>query len=336
MSAPLLELINVSKYFGYGLIGLTKFPAVDNISLAIKCDKPEIITIVGESGSGKSTLAKLMLRILRPTLGTVKYRGNDVWRLGRKEVKDFIKNVQPIFQDPMDTFNIFETVDGYLLSIAQSLRGLNKKDALDQISRTLEFVGLNFDLVKGKRPNEFSGGQIQRISIARALLAQPKLLIADEPVSMLDASLRVNILNLLRRVIEELKTSIVYITHDLATARYIGHKIIIMYRGSVVESGDIDDVVEEPLHPYTKLLLESLPDYRKRGMWLGTKETPTSNRIMEVYEMLQQGCKYIYYCPFKMERCRIKPDLFTLQKERKIACWLYHGSQGLTSDNNHQ
>jgi len=323
LDAPLIELIDVSKYFGYGIIGLTRFPAVDGVSLTISSEKPEVLTLVGESGCGKSTLAKIILRILRPTSGIAKYMGKNMWKLSRSEVKRFIRDVQPIFQDPMDTFNLFESVEGYLINAAKSLLKLDREEAIEKISQVLEFVGLTFDKVRGKRPQEFSGGELQRVSIARALLVQPKLIVADEPVSMLDASLRINILNFLRRAKEELEISILYITHDLATANYIGEKIFVMYRGSIVEHGDIEKVINEPLHPYTKVLLESLPDYRKGKEWFKKQLPQTLRSVVEVREMLLKGCKYIYYCPFKSQQCYEKPIMIEVGKEHEVACWMY-------------
>lgn len=324
MATPLIELVSVSKYFGYGVIGLTRFPAVDEVSLTVGGEKPEVLTLVGESGCGKSTLAKIALRILRPTSGVAKYRGRNMWRLKRSEVRDFIRDVQPIFQDPMDTFNLFEPVEGYLISAARSLLRLDKDQATERVSQVLEFVGLTLDKVKGKRPQEFSGGELQRISIARALLVQPKLIIADEPVSMLDASLRINILNFLRMAKEELGISILYITHDLATANYIGEKIFVMYRGSIVEEGDIERVLEDPLHPYTKVLLSSLPDYRKGKEWFKAQLPQTLRTVVEVREMLLKGCKYMFYCPFKSQQCYEKPIMMEVEKGHRVACWMHY------------
>jgi peptide/nickel transport system ATP-binding protein len=324
MDKPLLSLHNISKYFGYGIIGLVRFPAVDGVSMEISCKEPEVTTIVGESGCGKSTLAKIMLRIIKPTYGIVEYLGKNLWRLKKSELRDFIKNVQPIFQDPMDTFNIFETVDSYLMSVARSLLKLDRSEALEKISRTLEFVGLTFERVRGKRPFEFSGGELQRISIARALLANPKLIVADEPVSMIDASLRINILNYLRKAKERLGISMIYITHDLATASYIGDKIYVMYRGSFVEQGNIDIVIKNPLHPYTKVLLESLPDYRKGREWFKIKSVQIYQTSTEIHEMLLKGCKYLLYCPFKSEKCYGRPPMIEVEKNHYVACWLYY------------
>ncbi len=324
MVIPLIELVNVSKYFGYGVIGLVRFPAVDGVDLKIGGEKPEVLTLVGESGCGKSTLAKIMLRILRPTSGVAKYMGKDMWRLKRSEVRRFIRDVQPIFQDPMDTFNLFESVESYLISAARNLLKLNEEQATERIAQTLEFVGLTLDKVRGKRPQEFSGGELQRLSIARALLVQPKLLIADEPVSMLDASLRINILNLLRSAKEEFGTSILYITHDLATANYIGEKIFVMYRGSIVEQGNIEKVINKPLHPYTKVLLDSLPDYRMGREWFKKQLPQTLRTVIEVREMLLKGCKYIYYCPYKTQQCYEKPIMIEVEKSHEVACWMYY------------
>lgn len=319
----LLELDNVSKYFGYGVMGLMKFPALDNVSLSIIGETSEILTIVGESGCGKSTLAKVILRILKPSIGIAKYKGKDLWKLKRYEIKQFIRDVQPIFQDPMDSFNPYEPVGDYLISVATSLLKLDKVEAIENIEKTLEFVGLTFDKIRGKRPHEFSGGELQRISVARAILANPKLLVADEPVSMIDASLRVNILNLLRKIKDNMKTSIIYITHDIATANYIGNRIYVMYRGCVIEEGYIDLVIKEPLHPYTKVLLKSLPDYRRGKEWFKTSLPQADRTIVEVQEMLFKGCKYTFYCPYKTFECYKRPPMIEASKGHKVACWMY-------------
>lgn len=327
MSDALIELENVTKFFGYGAMGITRFPAVQEVSLSISGEKPEVLTLVGQSGSGKTTLAKLMLRILRPDEGVVKYRGRNLWKLNKSHRKKFITEVQPVFQDPMETFNSFENVDDYLYSVTRYLLKLDKSEALQKVSQSLEFVGLEFDKVHGKKPYEFSGGELQRVAIARAMLVNPKLLVADEPVSMLDASIRVNILNLFRKAKSEYGTSIVYITHDLSTASYIGEKLAVMYRGVVVEKGSMESILNEPLHPYTKVLLNSLLDYRKGKVLIRSQIQQSQFSALDVSEMLLSGCKYINHCPFRSQKCYDRPWLIEVSKDHHVACWLYTGHE---------
>lgn len=321
MSVPVLELSNVSKYFSYGIFGTIRFPAVDGVSLSVG-GRPQIITIAGESGCGKSTLAKLALGFLKPDRGNVYYKGKDIWKIGHKEKRLFMKEVQPIFQDPYDAFNPVEPVENYLKKTAKTFYGnAEGKEIGSIIDLVLSYVGLSYDEIKGKKLSELSGGQLQRASIARALLAQPRIIIADEPVSMIDASLRINILNLFRNIKEERGISILYITHDLATAFYISNLIAIMFRGTIVEIGSAKDLMEKPGHPYTKVLMESVPDYRKRGAWLSEE---VEAKALEIKEFRLIGCKYVDRCPFAMDICRTRrPPPIETSKEHYVACWLY-------------
>ena len=321
MSAPVLELRNVSKYFSYGIFGTMLFPAVDDVSLSIG-GTPQIITIAGESGCGKSTLAKLALGFLKPDRGKVYYRGKDIWKMRSREKKLFIKEVQPIFQDPFDTFNPVEPIENYLRKTVKTFYGETRKEDIENvIASVLSDVGLSYDDIRGKKSSELSGGQLQRASIARALLAQPKIIIADEPVSMIDASLRINILNLFRDIKEKREISILYITHDLATAFYISDLIAIMFRGTIIELGSTKDLMEKPGHPYTKLLIESVPDHRKRDRWLSEE---VEAKALEIEEFRLAGCKYVNRCPFAKDLCRAnRPPLVEVSKGHYVACWLH-------------
>ena len=259
--APLLELIGVSKSFGSsGLFSRRRVSAVSDVSFALPAEVPEIFTIVGRSGSGKTTLARLILGLEKPTAGEIRLLGKDMGHVhGTKARKEFMGAVQPVFQNPFEAFNPLRSLDEYLFLTARRFGGAgDRREAQQNADLTLRQVGLSLAEVAGRYPHELSGGQLQRVAIARALLARPKLLVADEPVSMVDASLRMSIVNLFKTLRDELSISIIYITHDLATAYYISDRITVMNEGLVVESGDARAVLETPKHPYTRELKEAV------------------------------------------------------------------------------
>ncbi len=329
--SKILELIEVSKYYGYGLLGSTKFPAVEKISLDIPSEPPKVITIAGESGSGKSTLAKIMLGLIKPDEGQVLYRGKNIWKYRRTIWKHFRRDVQAIFQDPFDSFNPYEKVGNYLIKSAKNMANINDELELRRrIEHALQLVGLEFEVLY-RKPRQLSGGQLQRLAIARALITGPKLIIADEPVSMIDVSLRINILNVLKDLKEKEKISLVYITHDLSTAYYISDELMIMYRGVLIEKGSIDELLKEPLHPYTITLLESLPDRSKRAEWLKQEDIVSGMKHIrytyttEIAEFLIKGCKYIFHCPLAMDICKVRrPPLIKIKPDHYVACWHYN------------
>ncbi|HWU18687.1 MAG TPA: ABC transporter ATP-binding protein [Devosia sp.] len=257
----LLDINNVSKRFTMGgLLSRKVINAVEGASFALSVEKPEIFTIIGESGSGKTTLARMILGLELPSNGTISFRGKTVSaKVGRAERLDFMANVQPVFQNPFEAFNPLKRIDRYLESTARRFLKLRDRAELDRaMDGALQKVGLSLAEVKGRYPHEMSGGQLQRAAIARALIPNPPLLIADEPVSMVDASLRMSIVNLLKSLRDDLKVSVIYITHDLATAYYISNRIIIMQRGRIVEMGDARTVLDNPEHPYSRLLKASV------------------------------------------------------------------------------
>jgi len=234
--------------------------ALNNINLSVESDQPVIISIVGESGSGKTTLAKVILRLVPPTSGNVTIAGHVV--AGKRANPDkgaFLRTVQPIFQNPFEAFSRYRTIDSYLYETATRVAGLGKDAAIQALEEALSVVGLEYKDVRGKYPNQFSGGELQRASVARALIPHPSLIIADEPVSMIDASRRMIIINLFLALKQEYNTSFLYITHDLATAYYISDYIAVMNHGTVVEFGEAKQVLSNPQHEYTQLLLDSIP-----------------------------------------------------------------------------
>lgn len=257
----LLEVDDVSKRFTMGgLFGRKTVDAVQHASFSLSTETPEIFTIIGESGSGKTTLARMILGLEDPTEGRILFRGKAVSRAAsRAERLAFMSDVQPVFQNPFEAFNPLKKIERYLSSTARRFLNTNDQAEIDRaMDEALQKVGLSLKEVRGRFPHEMSGGQLQRCAIARALIPNPPLLIADEPVSMVDASLRMSIVNLLKSLRDDLKVSVIYITHDLATAYYISNRIIIMQRGRIVEMGDARTVLDNPQHPYSRLLKASV------------------------------------------------------------------------------
>lgn len=265
----LLDVKSVSKEFSSGgILSREKVKAVVDVSFTLRDDTPEIFTIIGESGSGKTTLARMILGLEVPTNGDILFDNQGAReRRGRAARLAFMKRVQPVFQNPFEAFNPLKQVDRYLVSTARALLGATTEDEIDKaMDDALQKVGLSLAEIKGRYAHELSGGQLQRVAIARALIPNPALLIADEPVSMVDASLRMSIVNLLRDLRDTYGVSVIYITHDLATAYYISDRLIIMQRGHVVEMGPARAVLEAPEHPYSQLLRASILSVDDAGM----------------------------------------------------------------------
>ncbi|MBI1777992.1 MAG: ABC transporter ATP-binding protein [Proteobacteria bacterium] len=257
----LLEVSNLGKtYTMGGLLARHRVRAVDDVGFSLSADVPEIFTVVGESGSGKTTLARMILNMVSPSEGSIRFRGVDLATIRRSRDRlAFMKQVQPIFQNPFEAFNPLKRVDRYLFISARRFAGADTTETAERAAdQALQKVGLSLAEVKGRFPHELSGGQLQRVAVARALVSMPMLIVADEPVSMVDASLRMSIVNLFRSLCDELKVSIIYITHDLATAYHLSDRIIIMHRGRVVESGAARAVLDNPQHEYSILLKNSV------------------------------------------------------------------------------
>ncbi|WP_127753871.1 ABC transporter ATP-binding protein [Devosia sp. 1566] len=266
--SDLLDVSHVSKRYAMGgLFGRKMVDAVQDASFSLALDTPEIFTVIGESGSGKTTLARMILGLETPTSGEIRFRGKTIsHHVSRAERQAFMAKVQPVFQNPFEAFNPLKRVDRYLESTARQFLGLRQRGEIDAaMDEALQKVGLSLAEVRGRFPHELSGGQLQRAAIARALIPNPALLIADEPVSMVDASLRMSIVNLLRSLRDDLRVSVIYITHDLATAYYISDRLIIMQKGMVVEMGPARVVLDAPEHPYSRLLKASVLDPADAG-----------------------------------------------------------------------
>jgi peptide/nickel transport system ATP-binding protein len=309
MSA-LVELRHATKRYG-------AITALRDLSLVIQAERPTIIAIVGESGSGKTTLARLLLGLVTPTMGQVLYHGRDLHTLSHAERRDFRRDIQAIFQDPYGVYNPFYRVDHVLTTpVAKFGLAKSRREGRGLIEDALRAVGLRPEEILGRYPHQLSGGQRQRVMVARALLLRPHLIVADEPVSMVDASLRATILGLLRQLNQERGISIIYITHDLATAYQVADSIIVLYRASVVEAGDVEMVVKSPKHPYTQLLIASIPRVSTERSWLD--EAVDARR-----RVASSGCSFLGRCPVSMPVCEQVPALRPIEPDRVVACHHY-------------
>jgi len=316
----LLRIEGLTKVFSLGSIfSRVRIIAVNNVSFGI--NSPEIFTLAGESGSGKTTVARIILGFIEPTRGSIFYRGNNITNLKNEEARNlFRRDVQAIFQNPFETFNPLRKVSDYLYETCWSFKVSRDKEESNKIvDEALKGVGLSLEEVRNKYPGEFSGGQLQRISVARALITKPKLLIADEPVSMVDASLRMSIVNLFKELKEKNNVSVIYITHDLATAYYVSERIAIMFRGEIVEMGPVEKILMEPKHPYTMLLKESIPEPDPKMKWQESIRLLTS----EEEEYLMKGCKFAGRCPYVMDICKREVPNNVLIDGVIVKCYLY-------------
>lgn len=267
MTDALLEVDHVCKEFVRGgLLSRQRIRAVDDVSFSLAAGRPEIFAIIGESGSGKSTLAAMILNVLRPSSGNLRLRGTDLAEIrGRAARLAFMAQVQPIFQNPFEAFSLQLPLEEYLLRTAINLGdAATRGDPLPAVEQALADVGLSYSKVAGKGIRAFSGGELQRISVARALIAKPLLIVADEPVSMVDASLRMTIVNLFKELSNRLDVAFVYITHDLSTAYYLSDVMAIMRRGELVEFGRPETILQSPRSDYTRALLDAIPTLDRR------------------------------------------------------------------------
>jgi ABC-type glutathione transport system ATPase component len=252
-------------YRSGGIVGARQVHALRDVNITVESDKPVVIAVVGESGSGKTTLAKTLLRLETPTSGRAMVYDSVVAGQGAAPSKrEFLGLVQPIFQNPFEAFSRYRPVDAYLHETARRVAGMDEAQTEVAVAEALSSVGLSYDHIRGKYTAQFSGGELQRISVARALIPQPRLIVADEPVSMIDASRRMIIINLFKRLRDEAGRSFLYITHDLATAYYISDYVAVMNKGQVVEFGPARQVMSDPQHAYTRLLVDSIPTTTSR------------------------------------------------------------------------
>ena len=332
--SSLLELRNVTQIFSSGPFWNREHNfAVNDVSFNLS-DNPALITAVaGESGSGKTTLGRIMLGFQRPTLGQVLFRGDDVAEMNAAGRKQYRRQVQAIFQDPFSVYNPFYKVDHiFTVAIARYKLASSRDEARHLIEEAISGVGLRPSETLGRYPHQLSGGQRQRVMVARSLLLKPQVIIADEPVSMVDASLRATILETLRALNHELGIAILYITHDLTTAYQVADNIMIMYRGHVVEAGDVEHVINDPKHPYTRLLVQSIPMPDPSRRWAdmrGANDPPFTG-----IDVTQAMCPFVNRCPDAISNCVEEvPSTYALDEHRVSKCFLYEDA-GTVSDEN--
>jgi len=302
-SQPLLDVRNVRTVFGSsGLLSRRTVVAVDDVSFQLRADTPTLLTIVGESGSGKTTLARNILGLNPPSDGQILYNGTDIYTLSADEWRAYRRDVQPIFQDPYATYNPFYRIDRVLNMLVRKFKlAPSKSEARDRIDEALRAVDLRPQDVLGRYPHQLSGGERQRVMLARVFLMKPKLIIADEPISMVDAALRALFLNILLDFRDQHGISCIFITHNLATAYYLGGEIMVMCRGRVIERGAMDDVVNQAAHPYTQLLLESVPSHDPRQRW--TEKRGAQAMEASELEFSANACVFVSRCPHVMDIC---------------------------------
>ena len=318
----LLRVEGVKKYFEIrrGLLGEPQYvKAVDDVSFDLQ--KGEAISIVGESGSGKTTLGLTILRLYEPTEGKITIKDKDITHTGQSDLMWYRQEASLIQQDPFGALPSFFTIYRILEEPLIVHKVGDRIKRREKIYKALEDVRLTpiEDFIT-KYPHMLSGGQLQRVAIARALILDPELVIADEPVSMLDASVRVEILTLLRELQEEMKISFIYITHNLALTKYFSERLFIMYAGKIVEAGDIRELTENPLHPYTQALLSAIPDpdpeNKKKLRDIPHGEPPN---LID----LPSGCRFHPRCPYFMDICKTDPPIIERDNDRYTLCWLY-------------
>jgi peptide/nickel transport system ATP-binding protein len=324
----LLEARHVTKTYGSGLLQHDHIVALEDFSFTIDSERPSVTAIVGESGSGKTTLARLLLGLVAPSSGQVLYQGCELHALSATGRQAFRRDIQAIFQDPYGVYNPFYRVDHVLTTpIAKFRLARTKSAARGLIEDAFHAVGLRPEEILGRFPHQLSGGQRQRVMVARALLLHPHLIVADEPVSMVDASLRATILGSLRQLNQERGISIIYITHDLATAYQIADNIVVLYRASVAEAGDVERVVKAPQHPYTQLLVASIPRVSTQRSWLD------EHTAKQQEQPAAGGCRFVARCPLAMPVCRqTAPPLFRTESRRVVACHQFAGSGGMQAE----
>lgn len=322
-AVPLLEIRNATKIYGGGVLGGgKKVVALQDFNLNIATKPATITAIAGESGSGKTTLANVLLGFLTLSSGQIIYKGQDITTMTPQQRMDYRREVQAVFQDPYEVYNPFYRVKHIFdLAIQRFKLASNASQAREMIEESLKVVGMRGDELLEKYPHQLSGGQRQRMMVARAHMLKPKLIVADEPVSMVDASLRAMILDIMLRLRDDYGISFLYITHDLSTAYQIGNDIYVLFQGSVAERGDTPKVIENPRHPYVQQLIGSIPVPDPDVRWDTDLKLPTEE---EMRTSAASGCRFYPRCPARMERClTAQPRLYKIEDKHEAACYLY-------------
>lgn len=308
----MLRIDNLSKVYKVGVFGGQDLHAVNQVSFDI--EDGQVVSLIGESGSGKSTIGKMILGLISKSSGEISFNGKEISSLKRGEVKEYYRKAQGVFQDPFSSYNpIFKADRVFSLIKEEFFPDIDEQEWDVKLRGCLKAVGLNPDIVLNKFPHQLSGGQLQRFLIARALLLDIQFLVADEVISMLDASTRIDVLNLLA----DLKSrglSILFITHDLCLGYYISDQSVILYKGNILEKGQTEKIYDNPLHPYTQMLMNSVPrldeKWEKASVELKCQET-----------MDWAGCVYYGRCPVAYAKCCERPPLIEVTEGHFAACW---------------
>ena len=316
---PLLRTEGLTKHFKIGgALSRQKLHAVDDVSISI--GERQIVALAGESGSGKSTIARLLARLYKPTGGEIHFQGRPLSAIrSRQDVLRYRGDVPMVFQDPFASINpVFRVSHGVLRCLKLHRPELSTEQRRAAAVQVFETVGLAPGAEALQRfPHELSGGQRQRVGFAQALALRPKLILADEPVSMLDVSIRIGLLNLMTQLRDEQGVSFLYITHDIASARYVADRLIIMYAGRIAEQGPSEEVLASPRHPYTQLLLSAVPDPRAPLAVGAETDRGEPPRVIDP----TPGCRYRWRCPLAIDEChQVTPELSQLAPDHDVAC----------------
>jgi len=316
---PLLRVDRMSRHFKIGsAVSRRTLHAVDDMSFSV--GEHEIVAIAGESGSGKSTVARVLAKIYKPTSGEVYFQGKPLSAFrSRREKLRYSGLVPMVFQDPFASINpVFRVSHGVMRALNLHRPELSSKERFTEAARVFDAVGLNPGAeVLQRYPHELSGGQRQRVGFAQALAMRPKLILADEPVSMLDVSIRIGLLNVMAKLRDEEGVSILYITHDLASARYVSDRLIVMYAGHLVETGAVEDVLAGPRHPYTQLLLSAVPDPKAELNVAAETDRGEPPKVVNP----APGCRFRSRCPLAIDIChKVTPQLVELAPGHEAAC----------------
>jgi oligopeptide/dipeptide ABC transporter ATP-binding protein len=321
-ATPILQVDDLRKYFPVKSAGLIRrtvgqVQAVDGVSFEVL--EGGSLGLVGESGCGKSTTGRLVSRLLRPTSGTIRFDGKDISTISARELKPLRREIQMIFQDPYTSLNPRHTVGAIVGAPLEIHKVVPRKKVLPRVQELLEIVGLNPEHYN-RYPHEFSGGQRQRIGIARALTLQPKLLVADEPVSALDVSIQAQVVNLLQDLQREFKIAFLFIAHDLAIVRHFCPDVAVMYLGKIVEVADRESIYLHAHHPYTQALLSAVPDVKQAELGGRRERIRLSGDVPSPINP-PSGCRFRTRCPIAQEICaRVEPPLLQVGRRHKVAC----------------
>ncbi len=314
----LLRTEGLTRHFKIGsALSRRVLHAVDDVSVSI--GERQIVALAGESGSGKSTIARLLTKIYKPTSGEIYFQDQPLSAItSRKDRLRYSGLVPMVFQDPFSSINpVFRISHGIMRGLKLHRRELSGPQRRAEATRVLELVGLTPAAeVLQRFPHELSGGQRQRVGFAQALALRPKLIVADEPVSMLDVSIRIGLLNMMADLRDSQGVSILYITHDIASARYVADRLIVMYAGRIAEQGPVEDVLASPRHPYTQLLLSAVPDPRAPLNVTAETDRGEPPRVIDP----TPGCRFRWRCPLAIDECQVTPELSQLAADHDAAC----------------